>query len=91
MKKPKLEVRKSDVMPSLGYRFYVNDYVLTPRQTKEAYQGMMNALIVAKERMNNELEHLDTNDLFVNKEQYESFVDDIEIVNKALKKAGCHD
>ena len=58
---------------------------------KDGVSEMIDALLVAKRRMNDELEHLDTNDLFVDNEQYESFVNDIEVVNKALIKAGCID
>ena len=53
-----------------------------------AVPDMIDALLVAKRRMNDELEHLDTNDLFMDNEQYQSFVNDIEVVNKALIKAG---
>ena len=87
MKKPEIEV----VRNAVSEMYKVNGELKGVDDIKEVHEEMIDALIVAKERMNNELEHLDTNDLFVDKEQYESFVGDIEIVNKALKKAGCHD
>ena len=84
MKKPKISFWDSDYAQEV----YVEK--LSPKEITEAYNEMIDALLVAKRRMNDEIEKFEAikGTTLIDFEQYESFVNDIEVINKALIKAG---
>lgn len=61
-------------------------FTVKKKSEAQRIETLLRALLVAKERMNHQIEFMHTNDFFTDEEEYQNFAMDIDVVSSALKE-----